>query len=186
MFSNLSVHKYTKKKQVFSFMLLTLFLNAASSFSNNEVSAADQNDLKDQEIITHSTSNSLMKVTLNQITLVKLEDQISDALIGNPAIADITIQNNSTFIITGKSYGRTNIILLNKDGDKIFNKLVYVDDDSRNVVRIQRGGARLSYTCTPNCQPTPTLGDDPEHIKSLSNNFKAKLQTIDRALKQSK
>ncbi len=182
MFSNLSVHKYAMKKQVFSCVLLTLFLNAAGSFSS-EVRAEDKND---PEIITHSTSNTLMKITLNQITLVKLEDKISDALIGNPAIADITIQNNSTFIITGKSYGRTNIILLNKDGDKIFNKWVYVDDDSRNVVRIQRGNARLSYTCTPNCQPTPTLGDDPEHIKSLSTNFKAKLKSIDSALKQSK
>jgi Flp pilus assembly secretin CpaC len=183
MFSNLSAQKSSMKRQVFHCVLLTLFLHTTGSLSISEVKAEEKND---QNIITHSTSNALMKITLNQITLVRLEDKISDALIGNPAIADITIQNNSTFIITGKSYGRTNIILLNKDGEKIFDRWVYVDDDSRNVVRIQRGGARLSYTCAPNCQPTPTLGDDPEHIKSLTKNFQAKLQTIDRALKQTK
>ncbi len=183
MFSNLLAQKNSMKRQVFHCVLLTLFLHTAGSLSISEVKAEEKND---HEIITHSTSNALMKITLNQITLVRLEDKISDALIGNPAIADITIQNNSTFIITGKSYGRTNIILLNKDGEKIFDRWVYVDDDSRNVVRIQRGGARLSYTCAPNCQPTPTLGDDPKHLESLTNNFQAKLKTIDRALKQSK
>ena len=123
-----------------------------------------------------------MKVTLNQITLVKLDEPIRDALIGNPAIADITIQNGKTFIITGKSYGRTNIILMNKKGETIFNKSVYVDDDNQNVVRIQRGNMRLSYTCTPHCQPTPTLGDDPAHSKQLSENLNGKLKTIDQVV----
>lgn len=183
MFANLSAQKITMKKQIFHCALLTLFLNATGSFITHEAKAEEKSD---QDIITHSTSNASMKITLNQITLVKLEEKISDALIGNPAIADITIQNNSTFIITGKSYGRTNIILLNKDGDTIFNKWVHVDDDNRNVVRIQRGGARLSYTCNPNCQPTPTLGDHPNHIKSLNSNLKAKLQSIESAINQQK
>lgn len=171
------------KKLFTNCAIITLFLNSSAFVDLNKANAEDK---KDQDIITHSTSNTLMKVTLNQITLVKLEDQISDALIGNPAIADITIQNNSTFIVTGKSYGRTNIILLNKEGDTIFNKWVHVDDDNRNVVRIQRGGARLSYTCTPNCQPTPTLGDDPSHIKSLSENFESKNKAINDVIRQGK
>lgn len=183
MFSSQSANKSSVKTQIVKCALLTLFLNAAGTFNNIEVKANENND---QEIITHSTSKALMNITLNQITLIKLDDQISDALIGNPAIADITIQNNSTFIITGKSYGRTNIILLNKDGETIFNKSILVDDDNKNVVRIQRGGARLSYTCTPNCQPTPTLGDDPNHLKSMTTNFQSKIETINSAIKQSK
>lgn len=170
-------------KTIFNCAILTLFLNATGSF---QASKAQANESEDQNIVTHSTSSAFMKVTLNQVTMVKLEEQISDALIGNPAIADITIQNNSTFIITGKSYGRTNIILLNKDGDKIFNKWVHVDDDARNVVRIQRGAARLSYTCTPNCQPTPTLGDDPAYLKSLTGNLKTKLKSIESVINPEK
>lgn len=170
-------------KTIFNCAILTLFLNSTGIFNAGEAQA---NEGDDQNIVTHSTSSAFMKITLNQVTLVKLEDQISDALIGNPAIADITIQNNSTFIITGKSYGRTNIILLNKDGDKIFNKWVHVDDDSRNVVRIQRGAARLSYTCTPNCQPTPTLGDDPAYLQSLTGNLKTKLKSIESVINPEK
>ena len=179
MSNKLPVQKSTMKKLFTNCAIITLFLNSSAFVDLNKANAEDK---KDQDIITHSTSNTLMKVTLNQITLVKLEDQISDALIGNPAIADITIQNNSTFIVTGKSYGRTNIILLNKEGDTIFNKWVHVDDDTRNVVRIQRGNARLSYTCTPNCQPTPTIGDDPNYLRSLTGNIQTKLKTIYNAV----
>lgn len=157
-----------------------------TTLSSNNLQARDLTNTIEQklerakfeEIITHSTNSDYMKVTLNQITLVKLDEPITDALIGNPAIADITIQNGKTFIITGKSYGRTNIILMNKKGETIFNKSVYVDDDNQNVVRIQRGNMRLSYTCTPHCQPTPTLGDDPAHSKLLSDNLNGKLKTI--------
>ncbi len=137
------------------------------------------------EIITQSKSSQPIHVTLNQITLVKLKDKISDALVGNPAIADITIQTGQSFIITGKSYGRTNIILLNSKGETIFNKSITVDDQNENVVRIQRGMARVSYTCTPNCQPTPTLGDDPSHAKSLSENIKDKMKNINQAISSS-
>lgn len=179
MFAINPVQVNTMKKAIFNCAILTLFLNTSSSF---QPSIAKANEKEDQDIITHSTSSALMKVTLNQITMVKLEDKISDALVGNPAIADITIQNESSFIVTGKSYGRTNIILLNKDGDTIFNKWVHVDDDTRNVVRIQRGNARLSYTCTPNCQPTPTIGDDPNYLRSLTGNIQTKLKTIYNAV----
>ena len=134
------------------------------------------------EIITQSKSEKPIHVTLNQITLIKVKDKISDALVGNPAIADITIQTGKSFIITGKSYGRTNIILLNSKGETIFNKSITVDDQHENVVRIQRGMARVSYTCSPNCQPTPTLGDDPAHAKTISENMKDKLKNINQAI----
>ncbi len=132
--------------------------------------------------ITQSKMSETIKVTLNQVTLVELNDLIADALIGNPAIADITIQTGKSFIITGKSYGRTNVILLNKKGKTIFNKSIAVDDQQDAIVRLQRGNARVSYTCSPNCQPTPTLGDDREYMKSVTDNIKDKMKGIGEAM----
>lgn len=132
--------------------------------------------------ITQSKINNAIKVTLNQVTLVKLNDQIADALVGNPAIADITIQTGKTFVITGKSYGSTNVILLNKKGDTIFNKTISVDDQQDEIVRLHRGKARISYTCSPNCQPTPTLGDDNEYMKAVADNINEKMKGIGQAL----
>ena len=152
----------------------SIFLLITTDLSANEA-----------EIITQSKSTKPIHVTLNQITLIKLKEKISDALVGNPAIADITIQTGKSFIITGKSYGRTNIILLNGKGETIFNKSITVDDQNENVVRIHRGIARVSYTCSPNCQPTPTLGDDPAHAKTLSENIEDKMKNINQAISAS-
>ncbi len=134
------------------------------------------------EIITQSPTKEPINVKLNQVTLVRLNQPIADALIGNPAIADITIQTGKSFIITGKSYGRTNIILLNKQGKTIFNKSITVDDQQENVVRLQKGQARVSYTCSPNCQPTPTLGDDRTYTKAVADNIQDKMKGIGQAM----
>lgn len=156
------------------FLTTTIFTACLLSISPVQAS--------EPEIITQPKAASMLNVTLNQITLVKLDEQIADALVGNPAIADITIQSNKSFIITGKSYGHTNIIMLNKKGEAIFNKSIAVDDDRENVVRVLHGASRLSYTCSPNCQPTPTLGDDPKHVKSASENITGKLKEINGTL----
>lgn len=132
--------------------------------------------------LIQTKNKSDIKVRINEVTLVTMNEKIADALIGNPAIADITIQSSSSFVITGKSYGNTNIILLNKAGKPIFNRTISVDDTSQNIVRIQKGTARVSYTCNPNCQPTPTLGDDREHLKMLSENYQDKMKEVGQAL----
>ena len=137
------------------------------------------------ETIIQSSVNNGIHVKLNQVTLIKLKEPIADALIGNPAIADITIQTGKSFIITGKSYGRTNIILLDKRGNTIFNKSINVDDQQENVVRLQRGQARVSYTCAPKCQPTPTLGDDRTYTKAVTDNIKDKMKGIGQAMSMS-
>lgn len=178
MFSNPPCVTGNWVKSLLTSSLLTAIITAALPFALTSQPALAADD----EIITHATKPAVINITLNQVTLVKLREKISDAIVGNPAIADITIQNNSTFVITGKSYGKTNIILLNEKGETIFNKSIFVDDDTKNMVRIQRGSTRLSYTCNPNCQPTPTLGDDPLHIQSVSGNLKSKLKDIGDAM----
>jgi len=156
--------------------LLTAAIFAAS------VATAVPASAEMQDSITRTTNPTSIKVSINQVTLVKLKESISDALIGNPAIADITMQSGSSFVITGKSYGRTNVILLNKQGEAIFNRSISVDDEKQNIVRLQRGAARVSYTCAPNCQPTPTLGDDRMHMKNVTENYQDKLKEVGQAM----
>jgi len=167
-------HLYLSPKYI-KLPLAAVFL--ATSLINTAQSQAEE-----PEIITLSKTEPAINVKINQITLVRLKRHIADALIGNPAIADITIQNSKSFIITGKSYGQTNIILLDKKGETIFNRPISVDDQKENIVRLQKGSARVSYTCSPTCQPTPTLGDDPNHVKAVSGNINDKIKGISQAL----
>ena len=171
MCTNLSKRKISSVKVILSQLLFATLITASTG-----TMAADK------MIGTKENSQSIIKVTLNQATLVQLEDRISDAIIGNPSIADITMQSGKTFVLTGKSYGRTNIMLMNKKGEIIFNRSIHVDDDLTNIVRIQRGAIRVSYTCTPNCQPTPTIGDHEEYMKANAKNIKTMRKNVDGAI----
>ena len=57
-----------------------------------------------------------INVILDQAKLVKLPERVATIVIGNPLIADATVQTGGLMVITGKGYGATNIIALDRTG----------------------------------------------------------------------
>src|SRR6187402_558866 len=51
-----------------------------------------------------------INVILDQATLVKMPDRVATLVIGNPVVADATVQASGWMVITGKGYGMTNLI----------------------------------------------------------------------------
>jgi Flp pilus assembly secretin CpaC len=100
-------------------------------------------------------------VVLDQAKLVKLPERVATLVIGNPLIADTTVQAGGLMVITGRGYGRTNLIALDRAGAVLTEKTVEVHSPRAGIVVIYRGVARESYSCTPDCGPRPTLGDSP-------------------------
>jgi Flp pilus assembly secretin CpaC len=102
-------------------------------------------------------------VTLDQAKLVKLPEKVSTIVIGNPLIADATVQAGGLMVVTGKGYGITNFIALDRTGAVLMEKLVEVEGPM-DVVVVYRGVDRESYSCTPNCERRITLGDNPAYF----------------------
>jgi hypothetical protein len=69
------------------------------------------------------------------------------------------VQRNGIMVVTGKSYGVTNLIALDGAGILLSESLISVQAPSESVVTVQRGLERESYSCTPSCQPSLRLGD---------------------------
>jgi hypothetical protein len=84
-------------------------------------------------------------------------------IIGNPGVADVTIQDPQTLVLTGKSYGQTNLIVLDDRGSPIADTLIEVIQAQGDLVTIYLGNARTTMVCSPACQPTIMLGDDPNY-----------------------
>jgi Pilus formation protein N terminal region len=105
-----------------------------------------------------------IQVTLDQAKLVKLPAGAETIVIGNPAIADITVQNNGVMVITGRANGRTNFIALDSAGAIISESTVMVTNMTQGRVLITRGLDQSSYDCSPNCLPTMALGDEERHF----------------------
>jgi len=105
--------------------------------------------------------NEPLAVVLDQAQLVRLPEHVGTIVIGNPLIADVTIQAGGMMLVTGKGYGVTNIIILDRAGKVLMDRPVQVEG-AADVVVVYRGVNRESYSCTPNCQRRITLGDTPE------------------------
>jgi len=97
-------------------------------------------------------------VVLDQARLVKLPDRVATIVIGNPAIADASVQTGGWMVVTGKSYGLTNIIAIDRGGAVLMEKSIEVQAPS-NVVVVYKGVERETYSCTPTCDRRLTLGD---------------------------
>lgn len=100
-----------------------------------------------------------LSVTVDRAKIIRLPDGAQTVIIGNPAIADLSIQKSGVVVLTGKSYGATNLIALDRAGNMLAESNVTVDAPSDAVVMVQRGLERQSYSCNPACLPSIALGD---------------------------
>ena len=107
-------------------------------------------------------------VKIDHAKVVRLPERTQTVIVGNPIIADITVQRNGIVVVTGKSYGITNLIALDGAGVMLAEALVTVQAATESVVVVQRGLERESYSCTPNCQPAILLGDGNKHFGETS------------------
>ena len=105
----------------------------------------------------------LISVPLDKARILHLPDRAATIVIGNPLIADLSIQPGGLAVITGKSYGETNFVVLDRGGIVLAEKTVEVTfPDEQTAVVVYRGADRETYSCTPDCSRRLTLGDAPD------------------------
>jgi hypothetical protein len=106
-------------------------------------------------------------VMIDHAKAVRLPERTQTVIVGNPIIADVTVQRNGILVVTGKSYGVTNLIALDAAGMMLTESLISVQAPTESLVTVQRGLERESYSCTPNCQPSLLLGDANKYFSEV-------------------
>ncbi|WP_394693829.1 pilus assembly protein N-terminal domain-containing protein [Hyphobacterium sp.] len=107
--------------------------------------------------------------------VVRLQASASTVIIGNPAIADAVIHDRRTLIVTGRLFGRTNIIALDRQGRVIYSEDFVVGPSTSGQLVLQRGAARTTMTCTPHCVASPTVGDDSDAFDTATDQQSARI-----------
>ena len=107
-------------------------------------------------------------VTVDHAKIVRLPENAQTVVVGNPAIADVSVQRNGVMIVTGKSFGVTNLIALDANGVLLAESLVRVGKASDAVLTVQRGMDRESYACNPYCQPSIQMGDESKFFENVA------------------
>jgi Flp pilus assembly secretin CpaC len=105
-------------------------------------------------------------VYVDQAKLVKLPAKVSTIVVGNPLIADVTLQSGGIVVVTGKGYGATNFIAMDRNGEVLVDRQIQVEGPTDQLVTVYRGIERESYSCMPICQRRVTLGDGESYFKS--------------------
>ena len=107
-----------------------------------------------------------ISVNVDQAKLVSLPGPIATIVVGNPLIADVTLQPGGLVVVTGKGYGATNMIAMDRAGSIMVDRVIQVEGPSDQVVTVYRGLERESYSCMPICQKRVTLGDSAAYFKA--------------------
>lgn len=110
-----------------------------------------------------------LTVLLDHAKVIRLPERTQTVIVGNPFIADVTVQRNGIVVVTGKSYGATNLIALDAQGLLLAESMVSVQAPTDSVVVVQRGLDRETYSCTPHCQPSLRLGDAEGFFSSVGS-----------------
>ena len=107
-----------------------------------------------------------VQVLLDQALIVRLPDRVATLIIGNPSVADGTLQTGGLLVVTGKSYGNTNIISLDSRGNVLAEHSVTVGAPKDATLTVWRGVARETWSCAPRCEHSVMLGDAPAYFDS--------------------
>lgn len=136
-------------------------------------------------MMAQSASAGQIWLTMDQVRPYTLENPAQKIVIGNPAIADVTVQDSQNLLMFGKAPGLTNIFIFNEDGETSENLIVRVRSPSTDMLTVHRGAARTTYNCTTNCEATITVGDDPIAFTGVSTQVQNKFnQAADAASQQ--
>ncbi len=103
-------------------------------------------------------ADEILNVTMDEAKLIKLPDLVATIVIGNPLIADAALQPGGLVVLTGKGYGATNFIALDRKGNALLEKTIQVHG-AKDTVVVYKGVNRETYSCAPTCEPVIAPGD---------------------------
>ena len=113
-----------------------------------------------------------MTVSIDQTRTLDLDRSVSTLSVGNPSIADVSIQNGNHLFLLGKSFGRTNVVALDPSGKTVLDMTVFVT--SAGSVTVYKGNRQLTYNCAPNCERALMPGDSKDDFEALSGQINTK------------
>lgn len=99
-----------------------------------------------------SAEQDMLRVYMDHARVLKLDRPVSKVIVGNAKVADATVADPQTIVLTGRSFGTTNLVLLDAQGNAIVDERILVSIDEGNTVRVFKATSRSVLSCTPNCE----------------------------------
>jgi Flp pilus assembly secretin CpaC len=121
-----------------------------------------------------TAANEPIDVTIDFAKIVKLPGPAHTIIVGNPGIADASVDDEQTLVLTGKTAGTTNLIVLDAEGSEVVNSVVRVSSDIRQLTTIFYGVTRQTFSCAPVCEQVISVGDDRERFETATSQIQVR------------
>jgi hypothetical protein len=120
-------------------------------------------------LLSVSTANAAQSLIVNadQSLVINVKKSPGTVVIGNPSIADVSMEGTQLFV-HGRSFGTTNLIVLDEQGGQIADYELTVQLGGTYNVSMFKAGLQYSFVCAPNCEGQMHVGDDPAFFKELN------------------
>lgn len=122
-----------------------------------------------------------MPIRIDQAARIVLGGTARDVIVGNPAVADVTVLDGRTLVVTGKGYGITNLMVVDGRGRTILDRQIVVSASDDGRVTMYRGGDLYNYACAPRCERTPMPGEKDTTYQQAAAPFTASVQRAQSA-----
>ncbi len=113
-------------------------------------------------------------VKVDQTVTLKVGGAANSVIIGNATVADVSVHDARTLLITGKAFGTTNLTVLDRGGNTIYTNQIVVGGEDATGLTVVRGQGTYSYSCVDKCRATPMVGDAPEHFTGIMSTITGK------------
>jgi Flp pilus assembly secretin CpaC len=107
-------------------------------------------------------------VTIDFAKVMKLTQPAHTIIVGNSGIADATVSDDQTLVLTGKTAGTTNLIVLDSSGAEVMNAVVRVSSDVRQLTTVFFGASRQTFSCAPVCEQVISVGDNKDKFDAAT------------------
>jgi hypothetical protein len=115
-----------------------------------------------------------IRVPVDESQILQLPGQPGAIIVGNPSIADVSIQGQKLFV-HGRSFGETNLIILDLQGNQVASFRLVGTNAQDSLVTLFRADQRFSYSCNDTCQTNYQVGDNKDYTdivkKQIADKF---------------
>ena len=125
-------------------------------------------------LTTPAHASEPITVVVDRAKILRLTEPAGTIVLGNPAIADATMSDDRTLVLTGKSFGSTNLVILDGAGRQIADETILVRAATDQAVTVYKGVKRETLSCAPVCQQTANVGDGEEVFSRISGQVQAR------------
>jgi Flp pilus assembly secretin CpaC len=118
------------------------------------------------------------RVSVDQTIPIRLKAAAHSVVVGNAAVADVAVADPMTLLVTGKSFGSTNLVVLDREGRSIYSSPIAVAASrDASELTIISGGRTQTFSCIDKCRPTLRVTDDPQKFSEVQQT----IQSMDQA-----